>query len=122
MRDDAELLRRYVLAHDNEAFSEFVRRNIDFVYATALRQCRGNAIIAQDIAQLVFTDVSRRANRLVAHPSLAGWLHTASRFAAMKVLRDESRRQLHDQQTAEVQAMLADEPSPIRATAFAASP
>lgn len=113
MRDDAELLRRYALEHDNEAFSELVRRTIDFVYATALRQCRGNAALAQDVTQLVFTDLARRAGTIVRHPALAGWLHTATRFAAMKVLRSETRRQLRDQRAAELQSLLADEGTPI---------
>src|SRR5687768_5545435 len=113
MRDDAELLRRYALAHDNEAFSELVRRTIDFVYAAALRQCRGNAVLAQDVTQLVFTDLARRAGTIVGHPALAGWLHTATRFAAMKVLRGESRRQLREQQAVELQSLLADEGVPI---------
>ena len=113
MRDDAELLRRYALAHDNEAFSELVRRTIDFVYAAALRQCRGNAVFAQDVTQLVFTDLARRAGAIARHPALTGWLHTATRFAAMKVLRSESRRQLREQQAAELQSLLADEGAPV---------
>lgn len=113
MRDDAELLRRYALEHDNEAFSELVQRTIDFVYSAALRQCRGNAALAQEVTQLVFTDLSRRAKTLVNHPALAGWLHTATRFAAMKVLRSEGRRKNREQQAAEYQSLLAEETSPI---------
>lgn len=112
MRDEAELLRRYALEHDNEAFSELVHRTIDFVYATALRQCRGNAVLAQDVTQLVFTDLSRCAKKLVSHPALAGWLHTATRFAAMKVLRTESRRLLREQRAAELQSLVTSETPP----------
>lgn len=80
MTDEAELLRRYALEGDNDAFSERVRRTIDFVYAIALRQCRGNAATAEDVTQLVFTDLARRSRSLASHPSLAGSLHTATRL------------------------------------------
>ncbi len=113
MRDEAELLRRYAIEQDNEAFSELVGRSIDFVYAAALRQCRGNTALAQDVTQLVFADLSRRAKSLVSHPELTGWLHTATRFAAMKILRTESRRQLREQQVAAFHSLLGDEGSPI---------
>lgn len=92
MSDDSDLLRRHAAARDEAAFGEFVRRTVDFVHGAALRQCRGDAALAQDLVQLVFTDVGRRAGRLAEHPALAGWLHTATRFAAMKIMRDEDRR------------------------------
>ncbi|MGC4071176.1 MAG: sigma-70 family RNA polymerase sigma factor [Nibricoccus sp.] len=113
MSHDAQLLRRYALEDDQAAFSELVRGSIDFVYATALRQCRGNAAQAQDVTQLVFTDLSRRAKSLLGHPTLAGWLHTATRFAAMKILRSETRRQVRDQQAAEMQALLGKEDASV---------
>jgi RNA polymerase sigma factor (sigma-70 family) len=108
MTDDIQLLRRYVVEGEHAAFSDLVRRNIDFVYAAALRGCRGNTALAKDATQLVFTDLSRQAKSLLGHPSVAGWLHTATRFAAMKILRAESRRQLREHQAAELQAITED--------------
>src|SRR4051812_16852632 len=92
MIDDAELLRRYAEGKSEDAFAELVRRHIDFVYAAALRQAQGNAPLAQDAAQTVFTDLARKAATLARHEVLVGWLHTATRFAVTKAIRAESRR------------------------------
>jgi RNA polymerase sigma factor (sigma-70 family) len=102
MIEDNELLRRYAEEKSDGAFAELVRRHIDFVHAAALRQARGNAALAQDITQAVFTDLARRAAALARHPAVVGWLHTATRFAAAKAIRAESRRQVREQ---EAQAM-----------------
>lgn len=93
MPDDNELLRRYAEDKSEEAFAELVRRHIDFVYAAALRQARGNAPLAQDVTQAVFTDLARKAGRLARHEVVVGWLHTATRFATAKAIRAESRWQ-----------------------------
>ena len=107
MRDDVELLRSYAHDHDQVAFTELVQRHIGFVYAAALRQCRGNSALAHDATQLVFTDLARRAPFITTHPALSGWLHTATRFAAMKLIRTENRRLVRDQQAAELLAQSA---------------
>ena len=92
MREDSELLRRYADAGDDAAFTEFVQRHLGLVYSIAVRQAHGNRTLAEDITQRVFTDLARKAPRLASHPSLLGWLHTATRLAAMKALRQEARR------------------------------
>ncbi len=92
MTDDAELLRRYAEEKSEAAFGELVRRHIDFVYGAALRQVRGNAGLAQDVVQVVFTDLARKAATLARHEVIVGWLHTATRFAAGKAIRTEVRR------------------------------
>jgi RNA polymerase sigma factor (sigma-70 family) len=97
MTDDAELLRRYAREGDEGAFTELVRRHIDFVYAAGLRQTRGHRALAQDVTQSVFTDLARKAAALARHEVLAGWLHTATRFAAAKAVRAECRRQAREQ-------------------------
>ena len=91
MIHDAELLRRYATEKDEAAFAELVRRQVDFVYGAALRQARGNEALAQDVAQTVFTDLARKAGRLAQHEVLAGWLHTATRFAVAKAIRADVR-------------------------------
>ena len=109
MRDDVELLRSYAHDHDQVAFTELVQRHIGFVYAAALRQCRGNSALAQDATQLVFTDLARRAQSITTHPALSGWLHTATRFAAMKLIRTENRRLVRDRHAAEFLAQSASD-------------
>jgi len=95
MPDDAELLRRYAEDRSEEAFSELVRRNLGLVYCAALRQC-GDAHRAEDVAQAVFTDLARKARSLASRTVLAGWLHTSTRYASLRVLRAESRRRARE--------------------------
>jgi RNA polymerase sigma factor (sigma-70 family) len=98
MTDDAALLRRYADECAEDAFAELVRRHIDFVYAVALRQTRGNSALAEEVTQTVFTDLARKAAATSRHVVLVGWLHTATRFAAAKAIRAESRRHAREQE------------------------
>jgi RNA polymerase sigma factor (sigma-70 family) len=97
MMDDAALLERYATTGANDAFTMLVRRHIDLVFATALRLTRGNTAMAEDVTQLVFIDLARKAAAASGHPALVGWLHTATRFAALRLLRSEGRRQANEQ-------------------------
>lgn len=96
--DDAELLHRYAAAHDEAAFAELVRRYLNLVYFAALRQVGGDAHRAEDVAQAVFTRLARKASALSRHQTLAGWLHTTTRFAASEVMRTERRRLAREQE------------------------
>lgn len=93
MNDDTQLLRRYAEEGAEAAFAEVVARHVDLVYGAALRQTRGNAALAQDVVQAVFTDLARKAAAVARHETVVGWLHTATRFAATKAVRAEARRQ-----------------------------
>ena len=96
MSADTELLRRYVEESSEAAFAELVRLHLNLVYFAALRLLGGDAHRAQDVAQTVFTDLARKASTLTHRPTLTGWLHTSTRFAAAKVRRAEfSRQQRH---------------------------
>jgi RNA polymerase sigma factor (sigma-70 family) len=96
MRTDSELLRAYVEDASDGAFTEIVNRYIGLVYFAALRQLGGDAHGARDIAQAVFCDLSRKAASLTNRDSLAGWLHTSTRFAASKLRRAEYTRQKYE--------------------------
>ena len=98
MNDDAELLRRYAESGSEEAFAELVRRHLGLVYHAALRQTGGDAHRAQDVAQEVFTSLARKARSLAERPTLAGWLHTSTRYAALQAVRTERRRQNREQE------------------------
>jgi len=92
MADDPELLRRYAAQHDEAAFAELVRRYLNLVYFAALRQVGGDAHRAEDVTQNVFTLLARKASALTRHQTLAGWLHTTTRYVASEALRTERRR------------------------------
>ncbi|WP_414664719.1 TonB family protein [Horticoccus sp. 23ND18S-11] len=97
MNDDAELLHRYAEEGANDAFAELVRRHVNLVYSAALRQLNGDAHLAADATQLVFTDLARKAASLTGHRVLAGWLFTSTRFTTAKLVRGERRRHAREE-------------------------
>jgi RNA polymerase sigma factor (sigma-70 family) len=98
MTSDNELLRSYAKTRSEEAFTELVRRHVNLVYSAALRQVGGDAHLAQDVAQTVFTELARKAASLSGCNSLTGWLYTNAYFAANKVARSEHRRRDREEQ------------------------
>jgi serpin B len=98
MTPDPELLARYANYRDEAAFAELVHRHVDLVYATAFRLAQGNATLAEDASQAVFTDLARKAGTLLHHPTFTGWLHTSARYATLTALRKEQCRQEHEQE------------------------
>jgi RNA polymerase sigma factor (sigma-70 family) len=97
MTPDSELLRRYADTRSEEAFAELVQRHVNLVYSAALRQVNGDAHLAQDVAQTVFTDLARKAAPLSRRATLTGWLYTSAHFAAAKTVRAENRRRDHEE-------------------------
>jgi len=111
--DDNELLGRYAKDGSEAAFAELVARHVNLVYSTALRRLGTSSHLAQDVAQLVFTDLARKAPSLPRGVLLAGWLHRATRFAAADLLRSESRRQKREQEALDMNAIeLESAPDP----------
>lgn len=110
--NDTELLRRYAADGSESAFSELVRRHIDLVYSAALRMVDGDAALAEDVTQAVFTDLARKAPRLLRHTSLVGWLYTSTRYLARNARRTEQRRRWREQKAYQMNELLhSDEPS-----------
>jgi len=108
MTTDAELLHRYANEQAQDAFAEFVSRHVGLVYAAALRRLGGHPELAEEVAQKVFTDASRKAGALARHPTLSGWLYQSTRYAATDALRSEIRRR----RLAESLATMHDDSSP----------
>ena len=94
---DHELLRRYAEQGADAAFTELVRRHCDLVWAAA-RRVSGDADLARDVAQTVFTDLARKAGKLPPGTVLAGWLYRAACHAAAKHIRGEARRAQRERQ------------------------
>jgi DNA-directed RNA polymerase specialized sigma24 family protein len=98
MVEDKELIRQYAAERSESAFAELVRRHLGMVYGAALRQVNGDAHLAQDLAQTVFTRLAAKAGTLQDATSIAGWLYTNTRFAAVKAVRAEARRRAREQE------------------------
>ena len=98
MQPDNELLRHYAQTGSEVAFAQLVQRHVNLVYSTALRQVGGDAHLAHDVAQSVFTDLARKASSLLNRESLTGWLYTSVHFAASKLVRSEHRRREREEQ------------------------
>jgi RNA polymerase sigma factor (sigma-70 family) len=92
MSDDRHLLSEYCRNGSEAAFQQLVERHLPLVYSAAMRIVNGDAHLAQDITQLVFTHLARKAPALPADMVLAGWLHRDTRFTALEWLRKEHRR------------------------------
>lgn len=108
MMEDRQLLRRYSEDASEAAFGELVARHVNLVYSVALREVGGDAYLAQDVAQLVFVDLARKARSLRRDVVLPGWLHHATRYAARQTLRTQRRRQAREQQAIAMNAINSD--------------
>src|SRR5262249_29938614 len=75
------------------AFRELVDRHVNMVYSAATREADGDSHHAEELSQLVFVELGRKAASLVGHPTLAGWLYTCVRWTAANARRAEDRRQ-----------------------------
>lgn len=93
---DSELLRRYVDDQDEKSFTQLLQRHVNLVYSAALRQIGDDSGAAEEVTQTVFADLARKSTRLRNHPSLAGWLYSSVRLAAVEHRRREGRRQIRE--------------------------
>jgi DNA-directed RNA polymerase specialized sigma24 family protein len=71
--DKTQLLGEFRQNQSEDAFSALVRRHLDFVYATALRQI-DDSRLAEEITQDVFVLLARKAASLGRYKTIAGWL------------------------------------------------
>lgn len=103
-KSDWQLLSEFARDGEQAAFRELVTRHADFVYSSALRQVESTAVAA-DLAQQVFTSLAQKAasiaTKIDTGGSLLGWLHRATRYAALNHIRDDRRRREHERQAME---------------------
>lgn len=109
MSHDTELLRRYVEERSESAFTELVHEHMNLVYSAALRETNGDGAQAEDVSQTVFTELARKAPRLLGHPSVAGWLHTTTRLVAANARRAEQRRHRREEKAQSMNEVLSNE-------------
>ena len=96
MTDDGQLLQQYTRERSESAFGELVTRHIDLVYSAALRVAGGDRHLAEDVTQVVFMDLARKARGLPRDVLLAGWLHRHTCYTAAKAVRTERRRKTRE--------------------------
>src|SRR5262245_7339405 len=98
MNDSQTLLSEYSRTGSESAFRELVERYLGLVYGTALRLVKGDAHLAEDVAQVVFIDLAQKARGLSSGVVLGGWLHARTCHIALPMLRAERRRQYREKQ------------------------
>lgn len=101
--DEAQLIAEFRATRDEDAFASLVRRHVDFVYATALRQV-GDSGLAEEITQDVFVVLARKAGSLGRYQTIAGWLYQTTLNRVRQRLRSELRRQRREGIAAEFHA------------------
>src|ERR1035438_7063582 len=92
MNPDSDLLRLYVEQRSESAFAELVGRHLKMVHACALRRVGCDTHLADDVTQLVFNDLGRKARWLGGRPTLSGWLYVSTQLASAGIVRRERRR------------------------------
>jgi RNA polymerase sigma factor (sigma-70 family) len=88
---DWDLLQEWASTRSESAFAELLRRHLNLVYGSALRQVR-DPELARDVAQAVFLLLSRKAAEIKPKVVLSGWLFRATGYAASRASRAEVRR------------------------------
>jgi len=107
--DDMDLVREFAASGSEAAFATLVRRHVNLVYSAALRRL-GNATEAEEVAQIVFTILARKAGSLRRGTILSGWLYQTAQLTAANFQRAAIRRQ-HREQEAFMQFSEPSEPN-----------
>jgi uncharacterized protein (TIGR03435 family) len=102
--DDMRLVREYASRQSESAFAALVSRHTNLVYSAALRQTR-DPQLAEEVTQVVFIILARKAAALGAKTILTGWLYRTAGYVSGSALKRELRRQ-HREQEAYMQSEL----------------
>ena len=95
--DDMRLVREYASRQSESAFATLVSRHTNLVYSAALRQTR-DPQLAEEVTQVVFIILARKAASLGAKTILTGWLYRTAGYVSGSALKRELRRQQREQE------------------------
>src|SRR4051812_7982261 len=95
--DDMPLLQEYARRNSEAAFATLVSRHINLVYSVALRQVH-DAHLAEEVTQVVFIILARKAGSLSSKTILPGWLCRTARYVSANALTIQRRRERREQE------------------------
>lgn len=95
--DDMELLREFAKRQSDSAFATLVTRHSGLVYSAALRQV-SSPQLAEEVAQVVFIILARKAGSLDKKTILPSWLYRTACYVAGSTVKQELRRQRREQE------------------------
>ncbi len=91
--EPAALLAAYLdSGREESAFVALVERLGGLVLASALRRT-GNRLLAEEVAQNVFSILARKAGSLRSHPNFSAWVFRTTQLESVKAMRSERRHQ-----------------------------
>jgi RNA polymerase sigma factor (sigma-70 family) len=96
-RADRVLLERFARGRDETAFEALMRRHGPMVLGVC-RRILGDGPDAEDAFQATFLVLVRKAGGLRRQGTLAGWLYTVARHAALRAREDALRRRQRERQ------------------------
>jgi RNA polymerase sigma factor (sigma-70 family) len=96
---DSELVQRFVVQRDEDAFAMLVRRHGPMVLRVCQRVLH-DAHAAEDAFQAVFLVLSRKAASLRRADAVGCWLHGVAYRLALKARTQGARQRMHESQTA----------------------
>ncbi|HWB04253.1 MAG TPA: sigma-70 family RNA polymerase sigma factor [Verrucomicrobiales bacterium] len=90
-------LQNFAATRCERAFRKLAEGHAGLVYSTALRIVEGDATLAQDVVQTVFSSLARRPQVVRDGRALAAWLHRAAVGCAVDTVRGENRRRKREE-------------------------
>lgn len=100
---DAQLLSRFLAAHDEQAFAQIVERHGPMVLGVC-RRILGNGFDADDAFQAVFMVLARRAGAIDPPEMLGNWLYGVAYRTASKARVANARRRAREREVSTMPA------------------